>query len=100
MGPMSDVRTQYILIIATAPIHFHRGIVHLAHLKLPTVGELRAIMREGKSQIDLKVAHELKIAARVKKARPRPETCPSIPNKLKSLMVVPPTARHRCLKLD
>jgi hypothetical protein len=39
--------------------------------RLPTVGELRAIMREGKAQIDPKVSHELKIAAMVKDARAR-----------------------------
>jgi peptidyl-tRNA hydrolase len=39
--------------------------------RLPTVGELRAIMREGKAQIDPKVSHELKIAVMVKDARAR-----------------------------
>jgi len=39
--------------------------------RLPTVGELRAIMREGKSRIDPKVAEEIKLAALVKAARAR-----------------------------
>ena len=37
--------------------------------RLPTVGELRAIMREGKAQIDKSVDKELKIASVVKEAR-------------------------------
>ena len=39
--------------------------------RLPTVGQLRAIMREGKSRIDPKVAEEIKLAAMVKEARAR-----------------------------
>ncbi|MEQ1906674.1 MAG: hypothetical protein ABL888_20985, partial [Pirellulaceae bacterium] len=38
---------------------------------LPTVGELRAIMREGKAQIDLKFAREMELAKLVKDARAR-----------------------------
>jgi hypothetical protein len=39
--------------------------------RLPTVGELRGILREGKPQIDPAVSRELKIAAMVKEARDR-----------------------------
>jgi hypothetical protein len=39
--------------------------------RLPTVGELRGIMREGKAQIDPGVKRELQIAAMVKDARAR-----------------------------
>ncbi|MEQ1906930.1 MAG: hypothetical protein ABL888_22290 [Pirellulaceae bacterium] len=38
---------------------------------MPTVGELRAIMREGKSQIDPEVAREMELAHLVKDARAR-----------------------------
>jgi hypothetical protein len=37
--------------------------------RLPTVGELRVLMREGKAQIDPAVKRELQIAAIVKEAR-------------------------------
>ncbi|MEQ1905455.1 MAG: hypothetical protein ABL888_14800 [Pirellulaceae bacterium] len=39
--------------------------------RLPTIGELRGIMRENKSQIDPNVAREMKLANLVKDARAR-----------------------------